>query len=91
MFIATKASGEIGEKLSAETGEEILTVLIPPAPAPTAGYFAFVKASEVIHLDMSVEDAAKLVLSAGVVVPPYRPAEIAMLKRQPRIKPTSAA
>lgn len=90
-FIATKATGEIAEKLSAETGEEMLTVLIPPAPAPTAGYFAFVKASEVIHLDMSVEDAAKIVLSAGVVIPPYKPAEIKQLKPPTRLKPPSVA
>jgi uncharacterized membrane protein len=70
VFVATQTRGEIAQRLSPE-GDEMLTVFIPPTPAPTAGFLLFVKARDVIPLDMSVEDALKLVLSAGLVTPDY--------------------
>jgi uncharacterized membrane protein len=42
---------------------------MPNGPNPTTGFILFVPASEVIPLDLSVEDAAKLVVSAGLVAP----------------------
>ena len=48
-----------------------LTVFLPPTPAPTAGFMMFVRRSELIELDMTVEEAAKLVISAGLVAPEY--------------------
>ena len=39
-------------------------------PNPTSGFLLFVPESDVIVLEMSVEEAAKLVISAGLVVPP---------------------
>ncbi len=49
----------------------MLTVFLPATP-PTSGYLMFVPRSEVIILDMSVEDAAKFILSAGLVTPEYQ-------------------
>ncbi|MCT8160455.1 DUF502 domain-containing protein [Pseudoruegeria sp. SHC-113] len=66
-FISTNAKGEIREKIPA--GEEIVSVFLPTTPNPTSGFLLFVPKHDVIELDMSVEDAAKLVISAGLVYP----------------------
>ncbi|MEJ6401986.1 DUF502 domain-containing protein [Yoonia sp. 2307UL14-13] len=66
-FISTNAKGEIDAKLS--DGEPIVTVFLPTTPNPTSGFLLFLPRSEVKVLDMSVEDAAKLVISAGLVYP----------------------
>jgi uncharacterized membrane protein len=51
---------------------EFLTVFIPTTPNPTGGYIMFLPRSEVIILDMTIEEAARLIISAGVVVPEHR-------------------
>ncbi|MCX5494157.1 DUF502 domain-containing protein [Kaistia dalseonensis] len=78
VFIATETKGEIRHRLD-QTGEEWVTVFLPPTPAPTAGFMMFVRRSELVELDMSVEEAAKMVISAGLVAPEYPkpPARIA--------------
>jgi len=67
-FVSTNAKGEIHSKLS-EDGEEIATVFLPTTPNPTSGFLLFLPRSDIKELDMSVEDAAKLVISAGLVYP----------------------
>ena len=47
----------------------MVSVFLPTTPNPTSGFLLFVPKSDVIELDMSVEDAAKLVISAGLVYP----------------------
>lgn len=71
VFIATEAQGEMKSKLETDDGDEVISVFLPTTPNPTSGFLLFVKESEVTILDMSVEDAAKLVISAGLVTPPY--------------------
>ena len=66
-FISTHAKGEIDKRIDVEP--EILSVFLPTTPNPTSGFLLFVPKSAVIELDMSVEDAAKLVISAGLVYP----------------------
>ena len=46
-------------------------VFLPTVP-PTTGYVVYTPKSKLVVLDMSVEDAAKLLLSAGLVMPEYR-------------------
>lgn len=66
-FISTNAKGEIHEKLS--DGEPFATVFLPTTPNPTSGFLLFLPRRDVKILDMTVEDAAKLVISAGLVYP----------------------
>ena len=66
-FISTGAKGEIAKKTP--TDDELTAVFLPTTPNPTSGFLLFVSKSDVIELDMSVEDAAKLVISAGLVYP----------------------
>ena len=44
-------------------------MFLPTTPNPTSGFLLFLPRDEVIELDMTVEDAAKLVISAGLVYP----------------------
>ncbi|MCB1405289.1 MAG: DUF502 domain-containing protein [Rhodobacteraceae bacterium] len=74
-FISTDARGEIATKLSGDT--KLMSVFLPTTPNPTSGFLLFVPESDVILLDMSVEEAAKLVISAGLVVPdPDKPGKV---------------
>ena len=66
-FISTSAKGEINAKIDVE--EDKTAVFLPTTPNPTSGFLLFLPSSDVIELDMSVEDAAKLVISAGLVYP----------------------
>jgi uncharacterized membrane protein len=53
--------------------DEHISVFIPTAPSPVNGFFFFVKKSETIELDISVDDALKYIVSMGVVVPAHLP------------------
>jgi len=49
-------------------------VFVPMTPNPTTGFLRFVPRDEVVPLDMSLEDATKLIISAGLVTEPAPPA-----------------
>jgi len=60
------------EEIQAKTAEDVICVVVPHTPNPTGGFIVLVPRREVIYLDMSVDEAVKLVLTMGVVVPPWR-------------------
>jgi len=66
-FISTNAKGEVAE--TAATTSPLMSVFVPTTPNPTSGFLLFFPKDDIIELDMSVEDAAKLVISAGLVYP----------------------
>ena len=66
-FISTNARGEVLDK--AQASGELLSVFVPTTPNPTSGFLLFFPREDVIELDMSIEEAAKLVISAGLVYP----------------------
>ena len=66
-FISTAAKGEVSKR--AGSGQKMQSIFVPTTPNPTSGFLLFFPAEDVIELDMSVEDAAKLVISAGLVYP----------------------
>ncbi|NVK35863.1 MAG: DUF502 domain-containing protein [Rhodobacteraceae bacterium] len=74
-FLATQSRGEVAHRLADQ--ENLVAVFLPTTPNPTSGFLLFVPRSDVIELDMGVEDAAKLVISAGLVTPefPKKPVE----------------
>jgi uncharacterized membrane protein len=61
-------------EVSTKTGEPLVCVFISPAPNPTAGFIILVPRSQLVPLDMSVDAAMKMIVTCGVVVPPYRAA-----------------
>ncbi len=66
-FVSTEAKGEVATR--AQTGSTLMSVFVPTTPNPTSGFLLFFPKEDVIELDMTVEDAAKLVISAGLVYP----------------------
>ena len=69
-FISTTAKGEIAERNSSEG--PMVSVFVPTTPNPTSGFLLFFPKADIVELDMSIEDAAKLVISAGLVYPPTK-------------------
>jgi uncharacterized membrane protein len=65
-FISTHAKGEIARW---HGPEEMVSIFLPTTPNPTSGFLLFVPKKDVIVLEMGVEDAAKLIISAGLVYP----------------------
>ncbi|NIM03611.1 DUF502 domain-containing protein [bacterium] len=52
-----------------EKGKKNVSLFIPTTPNPTSGFFLIVPEQEVIPLKMTVEEATKLVVSAGIITP----------------------
>ena len=69
-FISTTAKGEIAKRNS--SNGPMVSVFVPTTPNPTSGFLLFFPQTDIIELDMSIEDAAKLVISAGLVYPPAK-------------------
>lgn len=69
VFIAGDTKSEVSALLNQKY--ETVAVFMPCTPNPTTGYLVYVPRSEIIPLSMTVEDAAKLVISAGMVAPEY--------------------
>ena len=69
-FISTTAKGEIAERNS--SNGPMVSVFVPTTPNPTSGFLLFFPKTDIVELEMSIEDAAKLVISAGLVYPPTK-------------------
>jgi uncharacterized membrane protein len=67
VLISQSPSVDVANKLPGQ--EEHISVFLPCAPNPTTGFFFYVPKSKIIEVDMSTEDAATLIMSAGVVQP----------------------
>jgi uncharacterized membrane protein len=70
--IALQTSENVPE-LNAATGQSLLTAFIPTTPNAASGFIVFVPREEATELEMSVEDALKMIVSLGVVVPEWHP------------------
>ena len=66
-FLTGKGSAEIREKIK----KEVVPVFIPTTPNPTSGFLLLVPGDELIHLEMPVEEALKMIISGGVITPPW--------------------
>jgi uncharacterized membrane protein len=75
VFVSGPARAEIAARLTAERPEvgldDWITVFIPTTPNPTGGYVMFLPKDEVRILDMTPEDAAKFIISGGIVTPEW--------------------
>ena len=77
-FITGRTEGEVQNV----TEEEVVNVFLPTTPNPTSGYLLFIPRSELVLLDMTVEEGIKMVVSGGIVTPPdRRPSEIQKIKK----------
>ena len=62
-----RAIGFVTSESRVESGVKLFSVFIPTSPNPTSGYLEIVRESDIIKTDISVDDALKMVLSAGKV------------------------
>ncbi len=70
MWTLAFLTGERGVKeMEDKTGRELNHIFVPTTPNPTSGFFLVVPSSDVIVLDMSIDDGLKMIMSAGVVIP----------------------
>ena len=67
-FLTGQPGGDAAEHLRGD----YVSVYVPTTPNPTSGFFLMMRRSEVVELDMSVDDALKYIISMGVVAPPMR-------------------
>ena len=80
--VALQTSDGVAE-IAAVTGRDVVTAFVPTTPNATSGFLVFVPRDEVVELTMSVEEALKMVVSLGVVVPaPHSPDALGALARQ---------
>ncbi|MEL6665876.1 MAG: DUF502 domain-containing protein [Pseudomonadota bacterium] len=81
-FVSSHAQGEIGTKL----GTSKIGVFVPTTPNPTSGFLIYVEESETIALDMTVEEGAKMILTAGLVVPDFDPENPQVSVAEPEVR-----
>ena len=67
-FITGRTEGEVQNLIA----DDLINIFLPTTPNPTSGFLLFVPREEMILLDMSVEEAIKMVISGGIVTPPDR-------------------
>ncbi len=65
-------TGVIGTAIQSDFAEKMLSVFIPTAPNPTTGWYAVVPERLVKDINLSVEDAFRTIISAGIVSPDER-------------------
>ena len=69
--LAFQTATDLGE-VQARTGEEVVCCFVPTTPNPTSGLILIVPTKDITVLDMDVDEALKMVISLGVVVPTWR-------------------
>jgi uncharacterized membrane protein len=67
-FVTSTVEGEASEK----TGRKLCSLFIPSAVNPTTGFLLVVPEEKITYLDMTPEQAMKMIVSAGALVPPAR-------------------
>ena len=69
--LAFQTSTDLGE-IDEKTGQDVICTFVPTTPNPTSGFIIMVPKEDVIELDMEVDQALKMIISLGVVVPPWQ-------------------
>jgi uncharacterized membrane protein len=76
--LAFQTATNLGE-VQSKTGEPVVCTFVPTTPNPTSGYIIIVPKNEIIELDMEIDEAFKMIVSLGVVVPSWRGDQIGEL------------
>jgi len=76
--LAFQTSTELGE-VQGRTGEEVVCCFVPTTPNPTSGFIIIVPRKDITVLDMEVDEALKMIISLGVVIPTWRKEQTAEL------------
>ena len=65
-------TGVTGGEIQVRTHEKVINVFVPTTPNPTSGFYIMVPEKDAYPLTMNVEDAFKLIISGGMVTPPFK-------------------
>ena len=76
--LAFQTGTNLGE-VQGRTGEDVVCTFVPTTPNPTSGFIIVVPVKDVIVLDMEIDEALKMIISLGVVVPTWRRDELGEL------------
>ena len=76
--LAFQTSTALGE-VQKETGSDVVCTFVPTTPNPTSGYIIILPKKDVIEMDMNVDEAFKMIVSLGVVVPTWSENDLADL------------
>jgi len=76
--LAFQTATDLGE-VQGKTGEPVVCTFVPTTPNPTSGYIIILPKKDIIELDMEVDEAFKMIVSLGVVVPTWRNDQIGEL------------
>jgi len=79
-FLTGTDVGEVQRK----TGHDVINVYVPTTPNPTGGYFVMVPKEDVQELDMNVDEALKMIMSMGAVVPDAVRADMELAPEEPK-------
>ncbi len=69
--LAFQTADELGE-VQGRTGEDVVGCFVPTTPNPTSGFIIIVPRKDAIVLDMEVDEALKMIISLGVVIPTWK-------------------
>lgn len=68
--LAFQTSTNLGE-VQGRTGEDVVCCFVPTTPNPTSGFIIIVPKKDITVLDMEVDEALKMIISLGVVIPTW--------------------
>ena len=86
-FVTGGTKGEVARRIDID----MVNVFVPTTPNPTSGFLLFCPRKDVIFMEMSVEEAVKLVVSGGIVTPPDSKAKTVARKGTARKAPAKKA
>ena len=78
--LAFQTSTNLGE-VQKKTGSDVVCTFVPTTPNPTSGFIIIIPKEDVIELDMDVDEAFKMIVSLGVVVPEWKKEELETLSK----------
>ncbi len=76
--LAFQTATDLGE-VQGRTGDDVVCCFVPTTPNPTSGLIIVVPKKDIIVLDMDVDEALKMIISLGVVIPTWSKAQTAEL------------
>jgi len=83
-FVSAGGNSELRKHIS----DDVVGLFVPTTPNPTSGFLLYTPRSNTIPIDMSVEEAAKLIISFGMVTPDKLPADVRAKLPDDLVNPT---
>ena len=75
LYCLAFVTGQTGGEPQAKTEQDLVSIFLPTTPNPTSGFLLLTPREDLIELDMSIEEGIKMIVSGGLVTPPYNEAD----------------